>query len=76
MTIAIVILAITNGIAIIGFKTIGIPKIKGSLILNNEGINDNLPKALYLDDLAVKTITSANPKVAAVPPNLTKLAIN
>jgi hypothetical protein len=27
-------------------------------------------------DLAVKTITSANPKVAAVPPNLTKLAIN
>ena len=62
MTIAIVILAITNGIAIIGFKTIGIPKINGSLILNNEGINDNLPKALYLDDLAVKTITSANPK--------------
>ena len=50
MTIAIVILAITNGIAIIGFKTIGIPKINGSLILNNEGINDNLPKALYLDD--------------------------
>ena len=44
------------------------------LILNNEGINDNLPKALYLDDLAVKTITSANPKVAAVPPNLTKLS--
>ena len=62
MTIAIVILAITNGIAIIGFKTIGIPKINGSLILNNEGINDNLPKYLLEKykmtslDFAIKNI--------------------
>src|SRR5699024_1713309 len=36
----------TKGIIIIGFKTIGKPKIMGSLILNIPGRNDNLLMAL------------------------------
>ena len=41
-----------NGIIKIGFKTIGIPKIKGSLMLNRLGAIASLPIVLSCFDLA------------------------
>lgn len=53
--------------ASIGFITIGIPNIKGSLILNIPGIIENLPTFRKYSDFE-KIINMHNPKVAPAPP--------
>ena len=56
-----------NGIIIIGLYINGKPKINGSLILNKEGINANLPIVFNCFDLLVNA-RNANPNVAPEPP--------
>src|SRR5699024_6863464 len=66
----------TKGISKNGFKTIGVPKITGSLILNSEGINESLPSYLYCLDFENRTIYKTNPNVIPVPVKFTKTAVN
>ena len=47
---------IRNGIDKIGFRTIGVPKIIGSLMLKILGTMDNLPKLRNDFDLAKNVI--------------------
>ena len=56
-----------KGIIIIGFKTNGVPKISGSLMLNNEGTIDSFPNCFIWTDLAL-SIRIANAKVDPPPP--------
>ena len=59
--------ATMNGIARIGFMTIGAPKIMGSLILKSPGSIDSFPNCFkYLDFENIKRTTRAN--VAPDPP--------
>ena len=56
----------TNGMNINGFKIIGVPKIKGSLIPNKLGIIDTLPTEF--NDFALdRIIKMFNPKVNPEP---------
>lgn len=59
---------IINGISSIGFKTIGAPKIIGSLILNIDGKIVVLPNVLPYLDFAFTQNSIANPNVAPEPP--------
>ena len=63
-----------NGIIKIGFNTIGIPKINGSLMLNIAGPIANLPNVLNWLDFATNKHNNASPKVAPAPPILMKFA--
>ena len=61
-----------NGIAITGFKTIGSPKMMGSLIPKIPGNMDNLPSCLILDDLQKASIAIISDNVDPAPPYVAK----
>ena len=52
----------------IGFNTIGVPKITGSLILNKDGTIQVFPKELAYLDFARNAIKIASPIVHPEPP--------
>ena len=56
-----------NGIASIGFITIGVPNRTGSLIPNNAGIIPTLPSAFNCFDFAKKNIYITSPIVIPAP---------
>ena len=58
-----------NGIIIIGFNTIGKPKMIGSLILKIAGPIESLPKVRNSTDFALSSRIH-NHKVAPPPPNV------
>ena len=60
--------AIINGGIKIGFNTIGVPKINGSLILKIAGINAVFPKVEPYFDFVLKASKIANPIVEPAPP--------
>ena len=57
-----------NGMIKIGFKTIGVPKMTGSLMLNKDGTIHVFPKELAYLDLARNAIKIASPIVHPEPP--------
>ena len=57
-----------NGMINCGFNTIGVPKIKGSLMLHTAGINAVLPRDLPYADFERQISKIANPIVAPEPP--------
>lgn len=59
---------IKNGIAKIGLKTIGNPKITGSLMEQIPGTNDNFPIVRYSGTL-LHIINKTKPKVPPAPPS-------
>ena len=61
-------IARTNGINIVGFSIIGIPKIIGSLMLKMEGTMPSLPTVLRCFDFAKATQQIARARVAPDPP--------
>ena len=61
-----------NGIIIIGFSTIGRPKMIGSFIPNIPAGRDNLPKTFNLSDFAKNDIIITRPRVDPPPPKLQK----
>lgn len=61
-----------NGIIIIGFNTIGRPKMIGSLIPKIPAGRDSLPKTFILSDLAKNDIIITRPSVDPPPPKLQK----
>ena len=63
-----------NGIAIIGFITIGVPNKIGSFILNTFGAIANLPNCLNCADFAKTTIQITKPRVCPEPAKLIKLS--
>ena len=65
-----------NGIIIIGFKTIGIPKITGSLILNIAAGPDNLATVFNSGLFAPNQIETSNDNVAPVPPAIKYTSLN
>ena len=52
----------------IGFNTIGKPKIIGSLMLNSPGKIDNLPNDLYSSRFENRKIAIISPRVIPLPP--------
>ena len=60
-----------NGMINCGFNTIGVPKIKGSLMLHTAGINAVLPRDLPYADFERQISKIANPIVAPEPPIIT-----
>ena len=59
--------ATINGIPKIGFITIGVPKITGSLILNKPGKNDKRPRLFRYVDLE-NIIKTTKESVVPAPP--------
>ena len=64
---------IKNGIDKIGFNTIGVPKIIGSLIPQIPGINENFAIDLWSSRFEKMKIAINNDRVIPPPPTTTKL---
>src|SRR5699024_6934296 len=75
-TTAIAIGAAIKGINNLKFKTIGKPKISGSLILKIPEGSVNAPKAFARSLFVKKASTIAKPSVDPPPPIQTKIVIN
>ena len=67
-TVAVTSGVMINGIIKIGFSTIGIPKITGSLILNIPGTIQVLANAFEYFDRPNTIIANTSPNVAPEPP--------